>query len=270
MGIKYNIWYIFCYSERDFQASLSRLKNSINHIPKELNIKILTWHKDLKNKLNSNYREKKIEIFSTAKRTFSRSFFINQIAFKYEKNSYFYLSDIDLIFHFEYFNWLNYIAEELNYKKNDLRIITLNYNLKPLKKIFFIPDKLYPYLSETLPFLYDWEIPISFDNILRDYNMKSGFAHGCGLIPTKSLREIGGYNEELIGYGPEDDLFNKRLSFNARIYYHNGSFRSSTFHIFHRNHHHQNKKKNWLYWKKITKDLEEFGIYSDARIRKIN
>ena len=99
--------------------------------------------------------------------------------------------------------------------------------------------------------------------------MKSGLAHGCGLIPTESLKEIGGYNEELIGYGPEDDLFNKRLELNARVYYHKGSFRSSTFHIFHKNLNHQNKQKNWLYWKNIIKDIERNGIYSDGRIRKV-
>ena len=151
-------------------------------------------------------------------------------------------------------------------KKNDLRIITLNYNLRAKKKLYFLPDKLYPILSEKFPFLYDWDLPKDLEDILRSFDMKSGFAHGCGLIPIKPLKEIGGYNEEMIGYGPEDDLFNRRLALNARTYYHKGTFRSSTFHICHRNLNHQNKLSNWLYWKKIIYDLNRNGVHSDGRI----
>ena len=61
---------------------------------------------------------------------------------------------------------------------------------------------------------------------------KKDYAHGCGLIPIEPLKKIGGYNEEIIGYGPEDDLFNQRIKFFSRVYYHKGNLRSSTFHIF--------------------------------------
>lgn len=264
MSIKYDIWYIFCYSEDNFGKALERLKLSISSIPKKYRINILTWHNNLEQ--NLNLKDKNIKIFLVEKKEFSKSFYLNKIAFIYDYNNYFYLADNDLYFHNEYFNWLEYISDELDYNKNDLRIITLNYNLRAKKKLYFLPDKLYPILSEKFPFLYDWDLPKDLEDILRSFDMKSGFAHGCGLIPIKPLKEIGGYNEEMIGYGPEDDLFNRRLALNARTYYHRGTFRSSTFHICHRNLNHQNKLSNWLYWKKIIYDLNRNGVHSDGRI----
>ena len=44
-------------------------------------------------------------------------------------------------------------------------------------------------------------------NALR--KARIGLAHGNGLIHLDSFNSIRGYNEEMIGYGPEDDLFNK-------------------------------------------------------------
>ena len=46
--MKYDVWYIFCYSEKQFKNALERLKISISSIKNVKNIKILTWHKTLK------------------------------------------------------------------------------------------------------------------------------------------------------------------------------------------------------------------------------
>ena len=135
-----------------------------------------------------------------------------------DADKYFYLADTDLFFHPEYFNWLEYIAKKMDYKKNDLRIITNNFNILPNKKYKLIPNKLFNLLSSYFPDLYNWEPPNNLNQILNIDYMKAGFAHGCGIIPIDPMKKIGGYNEEMIGYGPEDDLFNKRLNFFSRVY----------------------------------------------------
>ena len=90
---------------------------------------------------------------------------------------------------------------------------------------------------------------------------------GCGLIPIAPLLRIGGYNSEIVGYGPEDDLFNQRLKNYARIYYHKGSLVSSTFHIPHKPLQQQNKKKNWMYWSHSLSHQALHGAFSDTVIR---
>ena len=266
--MEYDIWYIFCYSKDQYKSALERLKISIGSIQRNSKIKILTWHKNLNKDINDLKKIRKIDLFDTKEKEFSRSFCINLITKLIDdEDKYFYLADTDLFFHPEYFNWLDFICKKMNYKKNDLRIITNNFNLRPNKKYKFIPNKLFNLLSSIFPYLYNWEIPKTLNEILNINYMNSGFAHGCGLIPIDPLKKIGGYNEELIGYGPEDDLFNKRLSFFARVYYHIGSLRSSTFHIYHPKLNYQNKNKNWQYWKFITKDINKNRIHSDYIFR---
>jgi len=267
--MKYDVWYIFCYSEKQFKNALERLKISISSIKNVKNIKILTWHKTLKKEFSLFENNKYIQIFFTEKRVFSKSYFINQIAkIVPKKNKYFYLSDTDLFFHPEYFKWLEYICKKLNYEKGDLRLITSNYNIRPQKIYKFIPSKLFNFFSTYFPYLYKWTTPKNLNEILGMEFAKKDYAHGCGLIPIDPLKKIGGYNEEIIGYGPEDDLFNQRIKFFSRVYYHKGNLRSSTFHIFHSKLNYQNKKKNWIYWNKIINDIATNKIHSDYILRK--
>tara|TARA_Y100000739_G_C20496987_1_gene413109 strand:- start:137 stop:937 length:801 start_codon:yes stop_codon:yes gene_type:complete len=266
--MEYDIWYIFCYSKEQYISALKRLKISINSVNCTSKIKILTWHKTLNKDIIDLKKIRKIDLYKTEKKVFSRSFFINLISKLIEQDKkYFYLADTDLFFHPEYFNWLDYICKKMNYKKNDLRIITNNFNIRPNKKYKIIPNKLFNLLSSFLPSLYNWEPPTELNEILKMDHMNAGFAHGCGLIPVDPLKEIGGYNEEIIGYGPEDDLFNKRLCFFSRVYYHKGGLRSSTFHIYHPKLNYQNKNKNWNYWNYIVKDINKNSIHSDYIVR---
>ena len=266
--MEYDIWYIFCYSESEYIKALKRLKISIKSISKIKKINIISWHKNLSLDLDKLQIKGNIEIFQVKKKEFSKSYYINLILkFISPLKKYFYLSDTDLFFHPEYFDWLDFICKKLNYEKNDLRIVTLNYNIRPDKKIKFIPRKIFNITSTYLPQLYKWDPPSKFEEILGMEFSNSGFGHGCGLLPIGPLREIGGYNEEIIGYGPEDDLLNKRIKFFARVYYHRGTLRSSTFHIYHTKLNYQNKNKNWIYWRDIIKNIEENCVHSDYIFR---
>jgi predicted glycosyltransferase involved in capsule biosynthesis len=77
---------------------------------------------------------------------------------------------------------------------------------------------------------------------------KGGYAHGNGLIHLESFMKIRGYDEEMIGYGPEDDLFNTRISKINNIIYDN-SIENATMHLWHPRFHMIQHKKNMQIWK---------------------
>ena len=64
--MKYDIWYIFCYSKYEYKNALERLKISIKSIKCKRNIKILSWHKNLEKDINSLIKTK-IKIYQTNK-----------------------------------------------------------------------------------------------------------------------------------------------------------------------------------------------------------
>ena len=163
----------------------------------------------------------------------------------------------------EYFYWLKFIMEKLDYRSSDLRIITNNFHIRAIPKYKLLPDFLYGKLNFYFPELYNWNLPTNLNEIMIRKLSKSGFAHGCGLIPLGALRKIGGYNSELIGHGPEDDLFNQRIKFYSRVYYHKGNYRSSTFHLPHPPLNQQNRLNNFKYWFDSLEDIKLNGLYSD-------
>ena len=260
-----SIWYVYCFDKINEKNAYERLKVSISSIPEELSVKIITWHYDLEKKLAVDFPDRNFFFLNSNVTNFSKSFFINEFCrFEIEKKSkYIYLADIDLFFHPEYFFWLKYIMDELLFEESDVRIITTNFNIRAKPKLKILSRKLYGRLSYHFPNLYDWDIPKDFQEILSREFSKSDFAHGCGLIPLKALKKIGGYNSELIGHGPEDDLFNQRIKFYSRIYYHKGSFRSATFHLPHPAMNQKNKFKNHKYWFDSLEDINRNGIYSE-------
>ena len=77
---------------------------------------------------------------------------------------------------------------------------------------------------------------------------KGGYAHGNGLIHTQTFFDIQGYDEEMIGYGPEDDLFNIRISKINRIIYDNLNDTAS-FHLWHPRFHMIQFEKNMEIWR---------------------
>ena len=259
------IWYVYCFDEIEEKESYNRLKISISSVPESFKINLISWHSNVEKKLQLDFPNRKIFVLPVIKKVFSKSFYINIIC-EYEdnkNNSYIYLSDIDLFFHPEYFYWLKFIMDKLLYLESDIRIITNNYNVRAIPRVRFLPDKLYGKLNFYFPRFFDWSLPTNINQILSRKLSKAGFAHGCGLIPINSLKLIGGYNSELIGHGPEDDLFNQRIKFYSRVYYHKGTFRSSTFHLPHPSLNQENRFKNHNYWQNSLNDIYLNGVYSD-------
>jgi len=270
--LNFPICYLFCYDCSDYDDALSRLFISISSLPEYSDVIILTWHKDLKSKLHAlaNGMRRLITYVNIQPFKFSRSTCINILADYLVKNNYkeyFYLSDTDLIFHPLYFLSLANMFKILQGSNSDIRIVTFNYNVYPLPKFGPMPNRIIPRLSRCLPSLFDWSPPNCYTEVLSRRLSPAGYAHGCGLFPIGSLQHIGGFNAEMVGHGPEDDLLNQRLRFFSRIYYHKSRFTSSSFHMPHKPLHQQNSKVNHSYWKMLTNELNYHGLYAGSLIR---
>lgn len=130
---------------------------------------------------------------------YSRAHAINWGVKQLVDTPFFYISDIDLVYQHHHIS----IIEDI-----DKRTIFLNENCN----VEFYSANWDDYKSLPCD-------PINF-------------AHGNGKICTDIFYKIRGYDEDLIGYGPEDDLFNKRYREVAPIEY-SRDVHLSTKHIWH-------------------------------------
>lgn len=130
---------------------------------------------------------------------YSRAHAINWGVKQLVETPHFYISDVDLVYQPHHIDVI---------EKMDGRVVFLNEN----SNVEFYSSNWKDY--EGLP-----SDPINF-------------AHGNGKICTDIFYKIRGYDEDLIGYGPEDDLFNKRYRELAPVEYSRDS-RLSTKHIWH-------------------------------------
>jgi hypothetical protein len=120
---------------------------------------------------------------------FSRAKAINFAVKRYITADYFAVSDIDLVYDRSHFISIREMLAS-RHEDRPLRIINYNFNIIPRHPMFYTANRL----------------------LLRLLRKSSGgYAHGNGIIHLPSFKAIQGYDEELIGYGPEDDLFNCRI-----------------------------------------------------------
>jgi predicted glycosyltransferase involved in capsule biosynthesis len=85
--------------------------------------------------------------------------------------------------------------------------------------------------------------------------MPGGFAHGNGLIHLDTFHKIQGYDEEFIGYGPEDKLFNYRIGFFNKIIFDNLND-TSTFHLWHKPLSRFQERENMVFFERQIKVLK--------------
>ncbi len=245
---KLDLLYIFKFENHLISDAIERLNYSINSITNtNINICVANYSKVcIKNIIKTNNKFKYIH--NPLYGDFSRSKVINQGVKDFVKTEYFILSDIDLIYSKNHFQR---IMEIIKLQQGiPLRLISYNSNQRPkynlqlaysnhafIKKVFRkISKKSKPkYYSE-------------YSDLKKNSNFfEKGFAHGNGVIHLDSFNEIGGYDEEFIGYGPEDDMFNIRISFiNKLIYYKENDL--LTLHLWHPRYNMVQFKKNMKIW----------------------
>jgi len=210
MGKRIDFLYPFHFDGRGRKTAIERLKKSLHSIKdQDVNICICNTSKeciwgDIK-KFNPKYVHKYNDS------GFCKPLTINYGVKKLVDTPYFILSDIDLIYQKDYVKLLmNYTHSPQCY-----RVIPYNFNM-----------------SIRASQIKSAEQCINNLNKIDKYRTGYGIAPGNGLIHTKSFYFIGGYDEQIHGYGPEDADFNERIKY-INCYVEDKNKSLTTFHIYH-------------------------------------
>ena len=228
---KIQILYVFNFTRENFKLALERFLCSIKSIQNQ-NLEICVSNNseecifsEIKNLNISRY------IHTPNPSKFSRAWSINFAAKKLIDQDYFYMSDIDLVYSPNHFERLKIKLNQINLREKPIRYVPYNYNLLPkrgsfsnrvINRIGFL-KKFHSIVHE-----YSWDY-LYLDTLMKE---PGGFAHGNGLIHFNSFLQIQGFDEDFIGYGPEDKLFNKRIGFINNVIFDNLND-TSTFHLWH-------------------------------------
>jgi hypothetical protein len=163
-------------------------------------------------------------------------------------SEYFVLSDIDLVYRKTHISDLMKKLQK-NSGAMPIRLITYNYNLLAPPRLSIIETRIGRKLKldriralrkipkYTPDYEYLWTLPKS----------SGGFAHGNGLVHRESFMQIHGFDEEMVGYGPEDDLFNMRIGQINKLIY-DASDETATIHLWHPPFHHHADQRNRQIW----------------------
>jgi predicted glycosyltransferase involved in capsule biosynthesis len=168
---------------------------------------------------------------------FSKALGINYGVKHIVSTPYFILSDVDLVYSRDHIQRMMIKCDMLRRGDENIRFIFYNYNLLPVRDL-----SQWNKIIRRIPLINRIVKAKGIERpamVTDDYELLNcldrepgGFAHGNGLIHTETFYKIKGYDEEMIGYGPEDGLFNLRISKVNRIIYDNLPDTAS-FHLWH-------------------------------------
>jgi glycosyltransferase involved in cell wall biosynthesis len=185
---KIDIIYTFQYNSTYFKSAVIRLLNSINSLRgQDVNFIIINGSDDCIYDIIKNLG---IKIkYSHIKTKFgSKCALINYGTKKYVTKEYFLISDIDLIYP------KNFVDKIISIKNKE---VVSNI---PVRIIFYNRNLIEEYFSHD------------YDSYKNKHMNSLDIAPGNGLIHIESFLKIRGFDEEMLGYGPEDGIFNLRIS----------------------------------------------------------
>lgn len=186
------------------QFSLTSIKDQSIR-PCIMNNSNIDIEEDLK-EFNIKYKHIPLDI-----KPYSRSMSINLGVKELVQSDFFLVSDIDLIYHPEFYSVVN----EYMTHNEKVRVVFVNRNLGT---DFFSSDY--------------FECEEKFKDHKDINRTPEGPSGGNGLIYRECFDKIGGYNEEFIGYGPEDAEFNERISEVCNLIYDDNPI-GITYHLHH-------------------------------------
>lgn len=160
---------------------------------------------------------------------FSRAHGINFGVRTLVQSEYFLISDVDLVYRRTHISAvMEKLQKSIDETDRPVRLVFWNYNLQPHYWPKWMNRRfLRRFAKKSAP------LECSDYNALATLpNNGGGFAHGNGVIHLESFLRLRGYDEEMIGYGPEDDLFNTRIGKVNRIIYDKGDDTAS-IHLWH-------------------------------------
>lgn len=162
------------------------------------------------------------------------------------ESEYFFISDIDLIYPR---NFIKEMVKFTTYEK-PVRVVFHNYNLGQE----FYSTKISEYKNEF--------------KLNKDISRQSfGIAPGNGMIHLQSFKDINGFDEGFVGYGPEDAEFNFRIKY-INEYIEVNNDKVNTYHLFHERPLFGTKhRENFLRYKKsldrIREEIKKNGFSID-------
>ena len=175
---------------------------------------------------------------------FSRAHGINFGVRSLVRSEYFMISDVDLIYHRNHLAAVQRkMRAALSTAKRPLRMVFWNYNLQPRYQPVWMNMRILRRFAATSPRMESSD----YDALSRLPHNGGGFAHGNGIIHLESFMRLRGYDEEMIGYGPEDDLFNTRIGKVNDLVYDRGDDTAS-IHLWHPRLRLIQLKKNMRIW----------------------
>ncbi len=220
-----DVIYVFKYDGDKYENARKRLLCSIDSLKNQLVNIIVINNSQQKLKLEMNTSITCVHKPYEGPINKARS--INYGVKNFVKSEYFLMSDIDIVYGRYH---LTYMLKQI-----------------PINK----PVRITHYHCEILQEFYSSD----FEKLKNVSHKEKFHAPGLGLIHRPSFMEIQGYNEEFIGYSPEDQCFNERIwvinddiRLDSNIY---------TFHLWHDTlrQQHEHKQKNLELWPILNKKL---------------
>ncbi len=230
-----DVVYVFKYEDKKYEKAVKRLRCSVRSL-KDQDVRMFIINNSEK---PIKFSYKNVEcIHKPYDGPFNKSRSINYCVKNFIESEYFIMSDIDIVYfkgHLEYA--LNYIPKS------------------------GMPARITHYHCEMLEDCYI----SSFSKLGTLEHKEKMHAPGLGLIHRSTFMDIQGYNEEFLGYSPEDQCFNERIwTVNMNVHLDSSMY---TYHLWHdtSGQQHKFKKQNLALWPTLNKKLianegKEWGI----------
>lgn len=206
--------YIFHFRKEDKDEALERFKISLSSVDcRSFNVCVINCSEYC----IKSFFDDKVKYIHVLKdygvNLYNRSFMINECVKQLVTTEYFNISDIDIIYPNTFTKTIKSILKE---NDKPCRIVYYNNNMG-------VGDfKTYEECKSAYP------------NCKDHLRSLRGPAGGLGIVHTESFHKVGGFEERYIGYGPEDQDFNLRISrINKHIVL--DDERINTYHLWHIN-----------------------------------
>lgn len=260
MSGSFDFLYVFSYDEAFLSDAILRLRCSIKSIcGQEIRICVANYSQKCIYEQISDITPNIQYEHTPYSGLFSKALFINYAVKKMISSEYFILSDVDLVYSRDHIQRIKMKMSALSVNSDNFRYVTYNYNLAPVYKTTLFR------IAGTFPFFRNFldqnklvkahEYTHEYIVLDRMHKAGGGYAHGPGVIHTETFFAINGYDEEMIGHGPEDDMFNTRIGKVNRLVYDNLPD-TATFHLWHPMLQRIQVTENLRIWNERKKELD--------------
>lgn len=225
-----DLLYIFNFESKHLEGALTRFRHSLASVAAQgARICVSNNSKDCILSYIDDIVRDLAYVHRPYRGQFSRAHGINFGVRSLVRSEYFMISDVDLIYRNDHVAAVQHkVRAALRTAKLPLRMVFWNYNLQPRYQPAWMNMRALRRFAATSPRMESSD----YEALSRLPHNGGGFAHGNGIIHLESFMRLRGYDEEMIGYGPEDDLFNTRIGKVNDIVYDRGNDTAS-IHLWH-------------------------------------